>query len=89
MSKTQVSDRDRPDLERLEQMVKDAGHDGIGTAALSKKSGTKPERIRNLFNSHSFRVSKTVASDSKANVPADIWVYKPTPDDISAPHRAK
>lgn len=26
MGKTEVSEKDRPDLERLEQIVKDAGH---------------------------------------------------------------
>ena len=36
MGKTQVNEKDRPDLERLEQIVKDAGHAGIGTAELSR-----------------------------------------------------
>jgi hypothetical protein len=52
MGKTQVNEKDRSDLERLEQIVKDAGHAGIGTAELSKKSGTNPARVRSLLNDH-------------------------------------
>ena len=89
MGKTQVNEKDRPDLERLEQIVKDAGHEGIGTAELSKKSGTNPARIRSLLNDHFSRVTKGTDSKSKGNLPPDRWVYKPTADDISAPHRGK
>jgi len=89
MGKTQVSEKDRPDLERLEQIVKDAGHAGIGTAELSKKSGTNPARVRSLLNDHFSRASRSIDPNSKAGIPADRWVYKQTADDISAPHRAK
>jgi hypothetical protein len=44
MGKTQASEKDRPDLERLEQIVKDAGHAGIGTAELSEKSASPQQR---------------------------------------------
>lgn len=88
MGKTRVSEKDRPDLERLEQIVKDA-HTGIGTAELSKKSGITPVRIRSLFDKHHSRVTREADPDSKGNLPPDHWKYKPTPDDISAPHRAK
>jgi hypothetical protein len=88
MGKTVVSEKDSPDLERLEYLVKIAGYEGVGTTALSQQSGIRSEKIRRLFNNHFSRVSRKVACDSKAGIPADLWVYKPTPDDISAPHRA-
>ncbi len=89
MSKTRVSEKDRPDLERLEQIVKDAGHAGIGTAELSNKSGITPAKVRSLLNHHHSRVTKGTDSKSKSQLPPDRWVYKPTADDISAPHRAE
>lgn len=89
MSKTQVSEKDRADLERLEQLVKDAGHAGIGTADLSKKSGIPALKIRSLFKDHHSRVTRGTDPDSKSQLPPDRWKYKPTPDDISDPHRAK
>lgn len=89
MSKTRVSDKDRPDLERLEQIVKDAGHAGIGTAELSKKSGITPAKVRSLLNHHFSRAFRSIDPNSKSGIPADRWVYKPTADDISAPHRAE
>jgi hypothetical protein len=89
MGKTQVSEKDRPDLERLEQIVKNAGHAGIGTRELSEKSGIAPARVRSLFNNHFSRAFRSIDPNSKSGIPADRWVYKPTADDISAPHRAK
>lgn len=78
MGKIQVAEKDRPDLERLESIVKDAGHVGIGTAALFEKSGIPPERIRSLFNKHFSRAKKNTDTSSKPGIPADLWVYKPT-----------
>lgn len=89
MGKTQVSEKDRPDLERLEQIVKDAGHAGTGTTALSEQSGMTPARIRSLLNNHFSKAFRSIDPKSKAGIPADLWVYRPTADDISAPHRPK
>jgi hypothetical protein len=89
MGKTQVSEKDRPDLERLEQIVKDAGHAGIGTAELSEKSGITPAKIRSLLNRHFSRAFRSIDPKSKAGIPADLWVYKPTAEDIATPHRSK
>lgn len=89
MGKTQVSEKDRPDLERLEVVVRATGHGGISTSALAKHSGLPPARIRSLFNNHFSRVFRTIDPNSKSGIPADLWVYRPTADDIAAPHRAK
>jgi hypothetical protein len=87
MGKTQVSEKDKPDLDRLEAIVKK--HQRIGTAALASESGIDPTRIRNLLNNHSFRVIKETDPNSPPGpIPADLWVYKPTMEDIARPHHA-
>jgi hypothetical protein len=89
MGKTQVSEKDKPDLDRLEAIVKK--HQKIGTAALSSESGINPTRIRDLLNNHSYRAIKETDPNSPAgtNLAADLWVYKQTMEDIARPHRAK
>lgn len=89
MGKTQVTDKDRPDLEKLEGVVKAAGHQGIGTAALSEKTGIAPERIRSLFKNHFSQVERKTDTSSTGGIPADLWVYRPTPAEIAKPHEAK
>ena len=84
MGKTQVTEKDRPVLERLESIVKDAGHAGIGTTALSKASIIPSERIRSLFRNYFSQVGKKADASSKSGIPADIWVYKPTGEDSKA-----
>jgi hypothetical protein len=86
MGKTQVSDKDKPDLERLEAIVKRLRQ--ATTTMLADESGIAPQRIRDLLNNHSYRVVKGTA-DSQRGIPADLWVYKPTMEDLARPHRAK
>ncbi len=88
MGKTQVAEKDKPDLERLEAIVQKAGHEGMGTADLSKESGIKPPRIRDLFNNHFSRVARKIDTASKGGIPADLWVYTPTMFDIARPHQS-
>ncbi len=88
MGKTQVSEKDKPDLEHLEAIVKK--HQKIGTAALAAESGIDRTRIRKLLNSHSYRVIRETDPSSPAGaIAADLWVYKPTMEDIARPHRAE
>jgi len=89
MGKTQVADKDRPDLERLEVAVKAAGHVGIGTAALHEKTDIAPERIRSLFKNHFSKVERTTDTSPTGGIHADRWVYRPTPAEIAKPHEAK
>jgi hypothetical protein len=87
MRKTAVSEKDKPDLERLEANVKK--HQQVTTAVLAAESTISRERIRNLLNNHSYRVTKGTETDSKRGIPADVWIYKPTGAEIARPHQAK
>lgn len=87
MRKTQVSEKDRPDLERLEAILRK--HQRVTTAQLAAESSKGAERIRNLLNKHSYRATKSTETSPKGGIPADVWIYRPTPEEIARPHNAK
>jgi len=89
MGKTQVTDKDRPDLKRLEGIVQTAGHAGIGTKELSEKSGIKPARIRSLFKNHFSQVEEGNDPSPKSGIPPARWSYRLTLAEIAEPHKAK
>ena len=76
-------DRDRPDLQRLENIVKH--HKTIGTAALSMESGIFPERVVELLTNYFSSVRRRVNS---AGI-GDAWVYTPTMADRAAEQESK
>jgi hypothetical protein len=77
------ADRDRADLERLENIVK--RRKTIGTAALSTESGISPERVRELLTDYfsSVRQSSSPLSFGEG------WAYTPTMADKAAEHECK
>ena len=87
MGKTQVSKKDKPDLERLEALVRK--NKQATTAVLADESSIKPDRIRDLLNNHSYRVTKSTETAPQQGIPADLWIYKPKGAEIAKPHQAK
>ena len=77
---TLLADRDRPDLERLENIVK--RRKTIGTAALSSESGISPERVRALLTNYFSSVRRSASSLTFG----EMWAYTPTMADKAAEH---
>ena len=75
---TLLADRDRPDLERLENIVK--RRKTIGTAALSLESGISPERVRALLTNYFSSVRRSASSLTFG----EMWAYTPTMADKAA-----
>ena len=80
---TLLADRDRPDLERLENIVKH--RKTIGTAALSLESGISPERVCELLTNYLSSVRRSVSPTGVG----DAWVYTPTMADRAAEHECR
>ena len=80
---TLLADRDRPDLERLETIVK--RRKTIGTAALSSESGISPERVRELLTNHFSSVRQAASPLSFG----EVWAYTPTMADKAAENECK
>jgi hypothetical protein len=74
---TLLADRDRPDLERLENIVKH--RKAIGTAALCLESGIIPERVRELLTNY----FSSVRQSSPLGF-GEVWSYTPTMADKAA-----
>jgi hypothetical protein len=68
---------DRPDLQRLESIVKH--RKTIGTAALSLESGISPDRVRELLTNY----FSSVQSASHLSF-GEVWAYTPTMADRAA-----
>ena len=64
---------DRPDLQRLENIVR--LHSTIGTAALALESGISPKRICQLFTDYLSSVSR---NPHPVGPSFDVWSYMPT-----------
>jgi hypothetical protein len=79
------TDRDRPDLQRLENIVKH--HKIIGTAALSLESGISPERVCELLTNYFSSVSRNVHPVGVSL--GDVWAYTPTMADKAAEHECR
>jgi hypothetical protein len=75
---------DRPELQRLENIVKE--HKTIGTAALSLESGVRPERIYALFTNHFSSVSRNAHPVGPS---FDVWTYIPTMAEKAAEYESK
>jgi len=80
---TLLADRDKPDLDRLENIVKH--RKTIGTAALSLESGISPERVRELLTNYFSSVRQSAGSLSFG----EVWAYTPTMADKAAEHECK
>ena len=76
-------DRDRSDLQHLENIVKH--RKTIGTAALSLESGISPQRVCELFTNYFSSVRRMVDPVSVG----DAWVYTPTMADRAAERESK
>ena len=79
-------DKDRPDLQRLEDIVRHCK--SIGTAALSLESSISPERVCELLTNYFSSVSRSIYPVGP-NCVEDIWTYTPTMADKAAEHESK
>jgi hypothetical protein len=80
---TLLADSDRPDLDRLENIVKH--RKTIGTAALSLESGISPERVRELLTNYFSSVRQSASPLGFG----EVWAYTPTMADRAAEHECK
>lgn len=72
------ADGDRPDLRRLENIVKHRRT--IGTAALSLESGISPDRVRELLTNY----FSSVRQSASPLIVGEAWAYTPTMADRAA-----
>ena len=81
------ADKDRPDLQRLENIVKRFRNFGIGTVALSSESGLSPERICELLTIYFSSVSRNAHPVGPSF--GEVWMYTPTMADKAAEHESQ